>query len=43
MSVTPQHREGFVTGDGSDLHRVEALLEKAARRLMPKIVKPQIL
>ena len=42
MSVPPQHREGFVTGDSSDLHRVEALLERATRRLMPKIVKPEI-
>lgn len=43
MSVPPQHRESLVTGDGSDLHRVEALLEKSARRLMPEIVKTYIL
>ena len=41
MSITLQHLQGFVPGDGRHLHRVQALLKEAAGGLVTEVVEGQ--
>ena len=43
MRIALEHGKRLVAGDRRRFHRVQALLEQPARRLMAQIVEPEVL